>query len=709
MKKIVFLLVLICSSFISRSDEGMIIPSLLSAFESDMQANGMQLSAEDIYSVNHSSMKDAIIHFGGGCTASLISEEGLLLTNHHCGFYYINSHSSVDNNIAKNGFWAKDKSEELKNPGLTGSRMIRIEDVTEKMLKGTEDLSGNELAQKVKTNKALLKAEAINGTHYSAKIKAFNFGNSYFLMVKETFNDIRLVGTPPKSVGKFGGDTDNWIWPRHTGDFSMFRIYADENNQPAEFSESNVPYSPLHVLPVSLKDRNDGDFAMIYGFPGRTYQHTISSELSYLINTIRPAQIKMRELSVAVIDKAMNKSEKMEIMYASKQARIANAWKKWKGQIGGLKIGNAVEKKVEYEDDYTAKATGKEDWNKEYGEVTSSLRKLSNANNKADFAYEMYIEYTYVGAELFERARAVKSLMDLYNSDKKEELKKAITKQKESISGFYKKYDAQIDQEILALQSDYYRSKISPDLIPASLQDETGKEMAEDIYENSFLVDSVKFRKVLNNFDKYAKNKIEKDPGYSLFKEVDNIFRTQSVPQLRTYFSEKNTLLKTYVKGKYEMYPDAKHWANANSTMRVSYGKIEGSAPRDGMKYTSHTTLDGVIAKYNTGNPDYELLPRMNELYKKGDLGGYDQDGELWVCFTSSLHTTGGNSGSPVIDGEGNLIGLNFDRSWESTMSDYMFDASRCRNISVDIRYVLWLIDIYGEAPYIVDEMTLVK
>jgi hypothetical protein len=709
MKKLTLLIALLFSTLFARSEEGMIIPTLLGAFESEMQAMGMKLSASDIYDVNNASIKDAIIHFGGGCTAELISDKGLLLTNHHCGFSQIYSHSTLENNIAKNGFWAKNLSEELTNPGLTAARMVRIEDVTKQVLEGTEGLEGDELLLAIQTNIARIKAESIKDTHFEADIKPFDFGNSYYLLVKETFNDVRLVGTPPTTVGKFGGDTDNWIWPRHTGDFSMFRIYANDENKPADINENNKPYTPIHYLPISLKTRHKDDFTMVFGFPGRTDQHTISTELDFIINEMRPAQIKMRELSLSVINAAMKNSEETTLKYASKQARIANAWKKWIGQIDGLKRGSAIEKKLDYEKGYTNEAKSKEEWQKEYGSVVKELKELSSKYNNSDFAYNLYIEYIYVGPELFKRARTISDFLKLNEEGSEEAISEQKKKLVEGASNFYDRYDAAIDKSIFASQSDYYKSVIDIELVPASLKSNETKDLADDIFDNSILTDLDRFTSFVEKFGKSSLKKLSKDPGYKLYQEIQTVFEEKLLTDLRAYYSSKNELMKTYVKGKYEMYPEAKHWADANGTMRVTYGKLEGSTPRDGMKYTPHTTLDGVIEKYNTGEDDFDLLPRMLELYEEKNYGQYAQDGELWVCFTGSNHTTGGNSGSPVIDAEGNLMGINFDRSWESTMSDYMFDASRCRNISVDIRYVLWLIDIYGEAPHIVEEMKLVK
>ena len=329
--------------------EGMWIPSLVKAFENDMQAMGMRLSAEDIYNVNNASIKDAIIHFNGGCTAELVSSQGLLLTNHHCGYSQIQTHSSLENDYLKYGFWASSKSEELPNPGLTASRVVRIEDVTNTVLFETESLEGKERYSKIQTTIEKLISDVQTGTHFTAKIKPFNYGNDYYMIVKETFKDVRLVGAPPSSIGKFGGDTDNWVWPRHTGDFSVFRIYSDENNLPNEYSESNVPYKPLHFLPVSIKKRSVGDFTMVYGFPGTTEQHLTSKNLSYIMDKERPARIKMREKSLSVINASMRSSDLLRIKYASKQSRIANGWKKWIGQVGGLKTVDAIQIKLDRE------------------------------------------------------------------------------------------------------------------------------------------------------------------------------------------------------------------------------------------------------------------------------------------------------------------------------------------------------------------------
>lgn len=692
-----------------RAEEGMIIPSLIQAFESDMKAMGMKLSAQDIYDVNHSSLKDAILHFGGGCTAELVSGQGLLLTNHHCGYSQIQSHSSLENDYLKYGFWAQTKSEEKPNPGLTASRIVRIQDVTAEVLFGTENLESAALQDRMRENARTLVADAQTGNHYKAKIQAFNYGNEYYMIVEEVFLDVRLVGTPPNSIGKFGGDTDNWVWPRHTGDFSVFRVYAGPDNLPREYAEGNVPYTPLHFLPVSMKKRVPGEFTMVYGFPGSTEQHYSSDYLKFYMYRERPARIRMREKSLSVIDAGMRSSDAIRIKYASKQARIANAWKKWIGQVDGLKTVDAVQIKLDREAAFRTKAASRKEWSEKYGSIVDDLNSLTSKYADTEFAYAMGIEYLYVGPELFKRAAAVdKFLGELADMKTKEEIDAAIEKQRQGAKSFFKDYEESIDKQIFILLTEEYLSQIGTKA-PGIFQGKSVSEMADQIYSKSVLTNADRFDAFLNKVSSKSLEKLEKkDMGFMIWRETMDAFLADA-NVMAVFEDQRDELLKTYVAGKMEMFPDAKHWPDANSTLRITYGKLEGSAPHDGMQYTEHTTIDGIIAKNNTGNADYELLPRMRELAARKEYGRYAQDGELWVCFTGSNHTTGGNSGSPVIDGEGNLMGLNFDRTWESTMSDFMFDASRCRNITVDIRYVMWVMDVYSGARHLVDEMTIAE
>lgn len=706
MKKIIVGFSFLCCLFV-HAEEGMLIPSLLQAFESDMKAKGMKLSAADIYSINNGSLKDAIMHFGGGCTAEMVSEKGLMLTNHHCGLDVIQKHSSTTNDYLKNGFWAKNFSEELPNIGLTATRIVRIEDVTEQMkagLVGLED--GNKIATLLKRNMAKLIEDATRGTHFQADVQVFDYGNSFYLMVKEVFTDVRLVGAPPSFIGKFGGDTDNWVWPRHTGDFSVFRIYASKENKPAEYHVDNVPYSPIRHLKIAFNDRKAGDFTMVYGFPGYTEQHLSSANLRYYVELQRPMEIDMRTKSLSVINEAMKKSDLVRIQYMAKQARIANAWKKNIGQIDGLKQLGAVSLKQQYEKDYTAKAMSNEEW-KKYASLVEKMNKLVDEKGRYEFNYTLFVEYLLVGPEFFKLARSVEDLeRNFARYKEKNEVDAKIRSLIAAADGFFKNYNADVDKGIFDVLTPAFKGYLDPSF---SIESLNNKKQLASIFSKSFLVDKDKYVAYLKKLNEKSLKKLMKDPGYLLFKECFTMLREEIGPKSNDYSTQMDAYLKDYVEGKYVMFPDAKHWPDANSTLRVTYGQLEGSAPVDGMAYTEHTTLKGMIDKYNTGNPDFDLDQRMVDLYKSKNYGTYAQEGELWVCFTGSNHTTGGNSGSPVLDANGNLMGLNFDRSWESTMSDFYFDPNRCRNIVVDIRYVLWVMDIYCGAKHLVDEMTLVK
>lgn len=709
MKKITSLLVLaLILGFNLCAEEGMLIPSVISAFESDMKAKGMKLSAKDIYDVNNSSLKDAVMHFGGGCTAELVSSKGLLLTNHHCGYSQIQSHSSLEKDYLKYGFWAKNLKEELTNPGLTASRMVRIEDVTKTVMFGVNanDPTATKEAAIKKNIQQLIK-DATNGTHYEAEVKPFNYGNDFYLIVKEVFKDVRLVGTPPNSIGKFGGDTDNWVWPRHTGDFSVFRIYAGPGNKPADFNAENQPYQPLHFLPISFKNRKQGDFTMVYGFPGETEQHVVSGYLKFIMEKERPVRINMREKSLSVIDAAMRSSDEIRIKYAAKQASIANAYKKWIGQVDGLKRLDALAIKSQREAEYTKRATSNPDWAARYGTIVEQMNNLAKEGTRWEYEYALAVEYLFVGPEFYKLARGIEDLQQNYEKYlSSNQLSSQIDKLKKGADGFFKNYDAGVDKRIFDLLTAVYVKEKSNAAWNASMNTQ---ELSEMIFTKSILTSKDRYLAFLDGFKSSSLKKLLKDPGVKLYTDFMAEFRTNVLPNFQQFDSKMNDLLKIYVEGKYTMFPEDKHWSDANSTLRVTYGQLEGSKPADGMMYTEHTTLDGIIAKHNTGNPDFELLPRMLELHQAKNYGPYAQNDELWVCFTGSNHTTGGNSGSPVIDANGHLMGLNFDRTWESTMSDYMFDPNRCRNVVVDIRYVLWVMDIYSGAKHLVDEMQLVK
>lgn len=710
-KKLGLLLLLVAINLVAKSHEGMWIPALLKSLnEPEMKAFGLKLSAEDIYSVNQSSLKDAIVHFGGFCTGEIISDKGLVLTNHHCGYGAIQSHSSVENDYLSDGFWAANHKEELKNDGLFVTFIVSIEDVTAQAFAGTEGLENPDPVVRKNVMEITTKANEEKGIE--AFVRAFYYGNQYFLIKTKSYKDIRLVGAPPSSVGKYGGDTDNWVWPRHTGDFSLFRIYADKNNEPAEYSEDNVPFTPKKHLPISLQGSDDGEFAMVYGFPGRTEHFLSSYQVEHVINDLNPARIAMRDASLEVINKARAADAKTRIQYASKQSSIANAWKKWKGQSRGLKMFNALDKKRAFEEEFEKRAAAK--GKTEYQGVLEQFKELQQKLGPVNLARANFIELAYVSSELFRYVRGYDQMLTNYQGkvgdEKIEEDKKKLLN---SLDAFFKDYDAKVDRDILAAQMLLFN-----DLMPDEYKPEWAKPLntqakvdafLDNLYSKTAFTNPEKLKLILSASGDKGLKKLLKDPAYVATMDLFTAYFSKIAPEYQALTGKEEALMKVYVAGILELFPELDHWPDANSTLRLSYGKVEGSSPNDAVIYQPQTTMDGLMAKYIPGDRDFDLPERLINLGEKKDFGQYaNADGELVVCFTSSNHTSGGNSGSPVINGKGELIGLNFDRSWESTMSDIMFDPSICRNIAVDIRYVLFIVDKYAGAKHLIEEMDLI-
>lgn len=690
--------------------EGMWIPSLIDMFYSDMKTQGLKLKPEDIYATNKSSLKDAIVQFDGGCTAEIVSGEGLLFTNHHCGFDAIQKHSSLENDYLKNGFWAKSKQEEIACPWMHVTFVKEIRDVTKAVLNGVkQDMSPQDRAKLIAQNIAELEKKELTEAGVNAKIKPFNLNNQYFMLITQDYNDIRLVGAPPSCIGKFGGDTDNWVWPRHTGDFSVFRIYANKDNKPAEYSPDNVPFKPAHFLPINLQAKKEGDFTMVYGFPGRTDQHYSSAKIKFYQDIERPARVAMRTTTLDILRPLMNSSDQIRIQYASKQQNIANAWKKWIGQIGGLKALNAIEKKQKWETEYTSRAASKTDWQGLYGKVIADLNSLQEKSGHFEFARSLFSEYFSYGPEFIGFAAQFFNLVYRYDDlEKNGKLKDEIAHLTDAAQMFFKDYNKDIDRKIYQALTPLYISYLDEKMLPKDFKANWEKN-GEQVYQNAVLLQPDKLKALLANFDKKALETLKNDPAVVFATNLQAHLQSNIDPGYKEFAVQENKLLQRYVEGLLVMFPEKKNWADANFTLRLSYGKIEGSAPHDGMCYTHFTTIDGIMQKQDDKNPDFELSRRFVDLYKAKDFGNYTQDDKLWVCFTASNHTTGGNSGSPVIDAKGNLIGINFDRSWESTMSDFVFDPARCRNIAVDVRYVLWVIEKYGEAGHLLNEMKLLR
>ncbi len=719
MYKRIVVLALAILPILGFSKEGMWLPFLVEQLAiDDMRSMGFKLSAEDIYSVNNSSLKDAVVHFGGGCTGEMISDKGLLLTNHHCGYGQIQYHSTVENDFLTNGFWAMSQDEELANPGLTATFIVRMEDVTELIFAETADLEGEELSNKIKENIEKVGKEAIEETHYEYVIKPFYNGNHYYMFVTETYKDVRLVGAPPSSIGKFGFDTDNWVWPRHTGDFSIFRIYADKDNKPAEYSKDNVPYKPKYSFPISLNEVKEGDFTLLYGFPGRTQEYLTSHAVDYTLNSGNPAKITMRDASLAIINKAMAESDKVRIQYAAKQSRISNSYKKWIGESKGLKRLDAIKTKQLFEEIFAEVVAQKPETQKLYGDLLNQYNKLYQDNNKFVLGRELFIELYYYGPEIFRFANDFNKYVDSYLDDEiTEELKlKSSEVLKPRINSFFKDYNAEVDQQLFAELTRLYVQLVDPTLMPKfkALVDEKYNgdyaAYAEKTFKKSIFDNRVDISDFVYNPSKPKAKKLSKDPIFVLVNELLTQYRDLIAPAYSTFSDNLDILEKDYLKAMMELMPDEKrYYPDANSTLRVAYGKVEGYEPKDGAYYHFYTTLDGVAEKYIPGDREYDVPEKLMELYFSKDYGQYGYGDKMPVCFIASNHSTGGNSGSPVLDANGNLKGLNFDRCWEGTMSDIMFDPDRCRNIMVDLNYVLFIIDKFAGAKHLVDEMKLVK
>lgn len=699
--------------------EGMWIPTLLQALEGDMQAMGLRLSAEDIYSVNHSSLKDAVVHFGGGCTAEMVSSEGLLLTNHHCGYSQIQYHSSVEKDYLKHGFWAMSRMEELPNPGLTATFIDRIHDVSTRVSLALEGLEGEGLAAARKSLFAEIVSEFTDGTDLTGGVVAFDFGNQHFLITKRTFNDVRLVGAPPSAVGKFGGDTDNWLWPRHTGDFSVFRIYASEGNTPAEYSADNVPYKPAHHFPVSLDGVHEGDFTMVFGFPGRTEQYLTSEAVTHVINRLNPMRIAMRDASLATINAARATSDALRIAYASKQSSISNAWKKWAGQTTGLVELQAVQQKIKLESEFQSRAHAlslsvPELTNPDYLTALDRIRRANSDYFPFLEARTLFIELVYYGPDIllhaFEYADLINNWDALESSGKLDE---EIASLLLSNSEFARNYDASVDERLLGDLVSKYLELIPEDLTPSNLAADFKSSPSSNEYASSFFKKSIfdnpsELEYLLLKGKSKAFSKLKNDPAFILIMEQRSHYFDNISPGYSAGHSAIESATASYTSGLRELFPDRLFPVDANSTLRLTYGKVEGSSPHDGMTYNPTTTARGILQKYKPGDADFDLPQDLVSALNGGDWGIYGEDDDLVICFTGSNHTTGGNSGSPVLNGDGYLVGINFDRSWESTMSDILFDENRCRNIMVDIRYVLWIIDKYAGAGHLIEEMSII-
>lgn len=701
----------LCTSVNLMAHEGMWIPSVLGSIHDEMKSYGLKLSKEELYSVNTSSLKDAIVLFGGGCTGELVSPDGLLFTNHHCGFDYIQFHSSLQNDYLKNGFWAKNRNEELRCEGLTVTFVVKMEDVTNAMLEGVNSVLSWQEIERIKSENRKKIEEMANKNNGGLKstVRAFNYGNQFFLIITKTYNDVRLVGAPPSEIGKFGGDTDNWVWPRHTGDFSVFRVYANKNNEPAEYNKENVPFHPQHYFPISLKGVQENDYSMVYGFPGRTEHLLTSFAVDYTLNKSNAMRIKMRETSLSVIDAAMKSSDVKRIQYAAKQSDISNAYKKWIGQGLGLVRYDAIKTKQEEERRFSSLVVSDTSLNK----LLPSIEKLYAENERVNLGRDGFVEYFLYGPEVFAVANDLTLFLKNYQElEKNGKLKSTRESLISSMRIFYKNLDWETEKQLFRKMTPLYVSYVGNDFggsIFSSYMTKDTEDAVKKIYGKTIFRDSTLLIKWLEKADPSSMKKWKKDPVVNIADKAFTMYNDLIVPSSRKFSSNLESLMNTYVRKKQELMPALYNWSDANSTLRVSFGKVEGSAPHDGMAYTWFTTSDGILDKYQTGQYDFKIGSRLESLLRKREFGPYAKNGELVVCYTASNHTTGGNSGSPALNADGHLVGINFDRSWESTMSDIFYSPEICRNIMVDAGYVLWVIDVYADAGYLLQEMKIVR
>ncbi len=716
MKRILILSVILFLTAIApvNADEGMWLPMLIQRLnQRDLQKMGLQLTPEEIYSVNNASLKDAIVSMGGFCTGEIISANGLMLTNHHCGYDAIRTNSTVEKDYLTNGFWAGSYQDELPNDGLFVSFLVRMEDVTAQVLSAVEGITSEaERNKKIAEVRMAIAAEAEKDTHYEAEVSSFYAGNEFYLFVYEIFRDVRLVGTPPESVGKYGGDTDNWMWPRHTGDFSLFRVYAGPDGKPAEYSTENVPLKPKHHLPVSLNGVEDGDFTMTFGYPGSTDRYLSSFGIAQALDKKNPTIVEIRDAKLNVLREDM-KDDKVRLMYASKFAQIANYWKYFIGQSEQLKQLNVQATKEQLEADFQKWAEADAARKEKYGEALSMIKRGYELKDNTVIGGTYVLEGGLVGADIvlftYRMSNQLEAYMAMEDGPEKEEMKDNL---KLAAADFYEGVNIPTDKKLFAVTSELYSKNVPQDQQPAYMRDAgtkmTGKweKYADKTYAKSIFADKAKLNAFIENPNQKT---FDKDPLRIIASDLFGIYRGQAAAN-----AEANEMLakgnRLFQAGLREMMPEKEFYPDANSTMRASFGTVGSYQPKDGVTFNHYTTMDGIIQKEDTTNEEFHVPAKLKQLHEARNYGQYaDKDGNLRVNFISSNDITGGNSGSPVINGKGELVGLAFDGNWEAMSGDIHFEKAIQRTISVDIRYVLWTIDVMAGAKHLIDEMTLVK
>lgn len=700
-------------------DEGMWLPILIERLNYvDMQKMGLHLTPEELYDVNHSSLKDAIVGLSGGgasggffCTAEVVSDQGLIFTNHHCGYGAVQNHSTPENDYLTNGFWAMSMKEELPNENFCASFLVRIENVTDSIIPLLSDtLKENERGNKVREISNRLKKHAEDNGKFEASVKSFFGGNEYYLFVFKTYKDVRLVGAPPSSIGKFGGDTDNWMWPRHTGDFTILRIYADSIGNPADFSENNVPLHPKYHLPISLKGVEKNDFAMIWGFPGNTSRFMTSYGIEFSLSVLYPTIIKIFGESLEIMKERMDADKKVKIAYASNYAGIANTWKNFIGQSKMLKRNKVQNKKRAIEDAFIAWYSRDPNLNQKYGEVLHNLEMGYSDMKKIAVPY-FYANMGGMGLDIVQIASHFNGLKQALEKKNKGQIKETVESLKETVEEHYKEFDQAIEKNTTAALLNLYIQDVpvefQPSIFPA-IEKEFGNDFvaySNALYSNSIFSSKERILKFLEN---PAFKKLVQDPGWKLMESISETAGKYSsaYQTARTKVTASNRL---FIAGLLQMNPEKKYYPDANGTLRMTYGTVLDYYPADAVHYNFTTSLKGVMEKEDPDNDEFIVEKKLKELYMMKDYGQYGENGEMIVCFLTTNDITGGNSGSPVINGNGELIGIAFDGNWEAMSGDIMFEPTLQRTINVDIRYVLFIIDKFAGATNLIQELTLVK
>jgi hypothetical protein len=697
------------------ADEGMWLLSTLKQLnEADMQKMGFKLTADDIYNINKASMKDGIVHFGGGCTGEIVSPEGLILTNHHCGLDYIQSLSSIEHDYLKNGFWAATRADELPAPGLTVRFLIRMEDVTAKVKSEISDtLSEADLQSKLVSVFAKITKEATENTGYFADVKSTYGGNEYYLFVYEKYEDVRLVGTPPMSIGNFGGDTDNWMWPRQTGDFSMFRVYMSPDGKPAKYSKDNVPLKPKYYFPVNIKGLQEGDFTMVMGYPGRTDRYATSYSIENSLDITSPSLVKLRTRRLSVINDAMAENDVIRIKYQSKRNQVSNYWKYFIGQQKQLKRMKVVDQKRDQENKFNQWVNSDKKRKLEYGFVLSALEN-SYMESRKYAKVRVYMSEALMGTEVLRYAFSFSTLEKALSekTPNQEDITAKTDMLKSRVDDFFDEYDAGVDKKVFAVLVKSFMDDISPEqqspTLAKMLKKNKGnyEKWADYVFSKSMFADKSKVLEFLNNPSAKA---IQNDPAFQIIHDQSEFYNDNFRAPARAAELVQATNNRKYIKGLREMMPDKKMSPDANSTMRLTYGKVKHYDPADAVEYNWTSTIEGVMQKMDKDNPEFVVPDKLVDLYNHKDYGRYAKDGVLHTCFITDNDITGGNSGSPVINGNGEIVGLAFDGNWEAMSGDIKFDETYKRTIAVDIRYVLFCIEKFGGAKHIVNEMSVIE